>query len=118
MRDIINLVESRLRSARIYIEKASFSEESPHTYLNVYENYPGLYVNINVVSTAFSIGVSFTQGVQSFGGYGRAATWETGTAGTHGGDGGGDKFLLSTLQGKIDKFINEYLKVNQKDCNR
>lgn len=76
-----------------------------------------LYVNINVGSIAFSIGVSFWQGVQSFGGYGPAATWDIGKSGTYGAHGGG-KFVLSSLQESIDAFINEYLKVNQKDCKR
>ena len=94
---IINSAESRLRSARIYDRDA----------------YEYLYVNVNVVGKAFSIKTSFKKFAMSYGEMGVATTWSTQGAGTHGGD---SSYILSVLPEYFDKFIVEYLRVNEKDC--
>ncbi len=43
-----------------------------------------------------------------------AATWETGSLGTHGGDAG---FILQAVAEHTDKFVNEYLRVNDEACS-
>jgi hypothetical protein len=40
-----------------------------------------------------------------------ASTWEAGTFGTHGGK---EESLLSSLDGRLDSFLKEYLKANSK----
>ena len=92
-----NLVESRLRSARIYDEK---SESSLLAEINVFENY-------------FTVYLGYFPVVRSLGGYGVAETWRKTASGTHKGN---KNSILSPFPEYIDEFINEYLKVNQKDC--
>ena len=102
---IRNLVESRLRSARIYDEKSSSS------FLGV-----GIGVNNEdkVGGRSFSVQVNFFQLVSSPGGSDFAITWSRETIGTlYSRD---KSSVLSSLPPYIDEFINEYLKVNQNDC--
>ena len=44
-----------------------------------------------------------------------AATWDTGGTGTHAGNSG---FILSTVSGQPDKFLVEYLRVNEAACGK
>ena len=92
-------VRSRLRAARLYDDSLR-----PSSYL---------YVNINVVGPAFSIRVGYNQEMVSAGGWGVAPTWETGVTGTHGKDG---SYILSDVSMKMDRFIDEYLRVNADAC--
>lgn len=96
---IVNSVESRLRSARIYNE-------------NSYEEY--LYVRVSVVGRSFSNEIQFNKSVLSYGEIGMATTWEEGRVGIHGRTGA--DFILSSLSKLIDKFLVEYFRVNQKYC--
>ena len=43
----------------------------------------------------------------------QSTTWRIGTYGTHGGDAG---YILQALSEKLDKFILEYLRVNESAC--
>ena len=104
-KSVRNLVESRLRSARIYDEKSSSS------FLGV-----GMSVQNpdKVGGRTFSVQVNFFQLVSSPGGYDFAITWSRENIGTlYSRD---KDFVLSPLPEYIDEFINGYLKVNQKDC--
>ena len=100
--DIVVAVRSRLRSARIYTA----------------ERYgPSLYVNVNVTPRAFNVSIKYRKIV-----YDPvseitliATTWDTGGAGTHGDDAG---FILSAVSQHTDRFIDEYLRVNEEACSQ
>ena len=78
--------ESRLRSARLYSE--------------VSEQY--LYVNVNVVGSAFRVGLQYNK--QLLDPLSRlrrrTSTWETGATGTHGRDAG---YILSAVSEQLDR---------------
>lgn len=98
--DIEVAVRSRLRSARIYAEDAAA---------------PYLYVQVSVLGRAFHIKIEYKKMVRdvSTGLAFPAATWGTGSIGTHGQDSG---FILSGVSRGVDVFIDEYLRVNGPDC--
>ena len=93
--------ESRLRSARLYTEGG---------LVDIY-----LYVNVSVVGAAFHISVELNKYL--YDNYsddsGFSSTWWTGVTGTHGQDPG---FILSSLSGQLDRFLVEYLRVNEEAC--
>ena len=95
------MAESRLRAARLYDATA----------------LPFLYVNVKVVSRGFSLGVDYLKRlydpVSDESNY--APTWDIGGAGTHGGDAG---FILQGLSEDLDRFILEYLRVNEDACDQ
>ncbi len=97
-------VELRLRSAGLTPVNPRFSLELPH-----------LYVNINVIGDAFSILVEYRRQVDFITGNRQyrylATTWRYGNAGTHGRDAA---YITNALDEVLDKFLNEYLKANQK----
>lgn len=103
------LVRSRMRAARIY---------DTYQYAR-----PWLYINVHVVSRAFSIAIQFKQRVYRIIVHGEdktrvryegtAVTWSNGFTGTHGYDQG---YILQALSRMVDKFIDEYLDVNEKIC--
>lgn len=97
---IETLVRSRLRAARIYTE-------------NLAGQY--LYVNVNVVGSAYGIRLSFNKPVKdSFTQrVSTAETWDSSSTGTHGRDAG---FILQSISQHIDKFIDDYLRVNADYC--
>lgn len=94
-------VESRLRSARIYT-----SDQSALAYL---------YVNVSVVSRAFSWRLEFNKWVHDFASESErsATTWNIGGTGSHGND---SSYVLSALSEGIDLFLVEYLRVNESAC--
>ena len=93
-------VESRLRSARLHD-----SESSVFT----------LYVRVTVVGRAFSSNLLFFKPVTDpwSDTTGLATTWETGSTGTHGGDA---DYILSGLSQQMDRFLLEFLRVNEEAC--
>ena len=93
--------ESRLRSARLY-------DSTPFTY-------PYLYINVNVVGGAFSISLQYSKRVYDplSDSNGLATTWIIGSAGTHGGRA---DFILSFVSRHMDKFLVEFLRVNEGSC--
>ena len=100
--DIIAAAESRLRSARIYTAEAS----------NSY-----LYVNVTATKLAYSISFEFKKMVLDlFSGHNSfAGTWDTGSMGTHGGS---STYILSNIAKHMDQFIVQFLRVNEKACER
>lgn len=97
-------VESRLRSARLYRSMPG----SPFHYL---------YVNVNVFGRAFSIGLEFRKRVRDIlsGDTGRAATWNAGATGTHGGSA---NYIVSHVSRFMDRFLVEFLRVNERACEK
>ena len=98
---IQTMAESRLRAARLYDVTA----------------FPILYVNVNVVTRGFSLGVEYRKVVYDrvSGETNYATTWESGSVGTHSGDAG---FILQGLSEYLDRFILEYLRVNEDACDQ
>ena len=92
---------SRLRAARIYNSEA--------------DSY--LYINVNVVGRAFSIGVNYNKvlfdATSIEANY--AITWNVGSTGTHGSD---SSYILSFVSRHMDKFVDDYLRVNEAECGR
>lgn len=75
-----------------------------------------LCVSISVVNQAFSIRLSLNRLVyfevmEKFYSKNLVPTWESEILGTHGGK---SRLIIDSLDGLLDKFLNEYLKVNQK----
>lgn len=92
-------VESRLRSARLY-------DSETNTIL---------YVNIAVLRQAFSISLRYYRPVRALesGLVGLGITWNTGGIGTHAGD---PDYILSSLRRYMDRFLSDYLRVNEEAC--
>lgn len=99
---VINLAESKLRSAHIYTSK------KPYT--------AALEVNITIVGLAFGYTVQFFKGLSDpiSKHFDWASTWMRGYTGTYGLSGG--DYILSSFSKSLDEFIVEYLRVNEKDC--
>ena len=97
--EVTAAVRSRLRAARLFDA----------------DSLPYLYVSIYVASRAFSIRVKYYQWmkdtVSGLSGY--AVKWSTRSFGTHGDD---PTFILSSLSGNMDRFLDEYLRVNASAC--
>ena len=76
---------------------------------------------INVVDRAFNVQVHFVRKVvfvlpfreEDDKLFGPASTWDTGSTGTHGND---PSYILSSVVRHTDKFIDEYLRVNESAC--
>ena len=98
---ILAAAESRLRSARLYSTEA--------------DQY--LYINVNVVDVAFSARLEFNKVVSDplSGERLYATTWNIGSFGTHAGDSG---FILSDISQHLDKFLVEFLRVNEEACGK
>ena len=98
-----SLVESRLRSARLYTEDSSKA------------NGALLYVNIQVIGPAFWVWLNYKKRLKdpvttsTLG----ATTWQRGTLGTHASDGG---YILQSLSEYLDRFLVEYLRVNNEEA--
>ena len=92
--------ESRLRGARLF---------------TLDRNRPYLYVNVNVSSRAFSTSLVYTKNMRDLatGITGAASAWERGLTGTHGKDA---EYVVSSLSVLLDKFLTEYLRVNESAC--
>ena len=93
--------ESRLRSARLYTSDASATSY--------------LYVNVNVAGRSFSFSLNYKKTVTDLasGETAFATTWETGLTGLHGGDAG---YILSAISRNLDRFLVEFLRVNEGAC--
>ena len=74
-----------------------------------------LYVRITVVRDAYSVAVEYNRRVDFTTGNRRyrvtTTTWDTGSVGT---EGRNAAHIMNSLDGHLDKFLNEYLKANQK----
>lgn len=93
-------VESRLRSARLY---------SPELLT------PRLYLNVSTVDSAFSISLEYSKLLYDdfTNSSNLATTWDTGSTGTHGGDA---SYVLSVVSEAVDRFLVEFLRVNEEAC--
>ena len=98
---IEDAAESRLRSARLY---------NPYAL-------PYLGINVNVGKTAMGVELEYNKWVFDplSGENAYAGTWDIGGTGTHGGDSG---FILSVVSQHLDKFLVEYLRVNEAACGK
>ena len=109
---IQTLAESRLRAARMYDAAAS-----THLYVRV-----GVLVLENRTG-AFNVEMSFNKYLrEDVPEYWRnemsdlkvmASTWDNGGIGTHGGDA---SFILQSVSEYLDRFVLEYLRVNEAAC--
>ena len=100
---IRTLVESRLRSARLYDADA--------------ESW--LFIRVNVAGKgSFSLSVEYKKLVYDAvsGETNYATTWDHGGAGTHGAGDGASGFILQNLSETLDGFILKYLRVNEAAC--
>ena len=97
--------ESRLRAARLYTED----------YFKAHGAL--LYVNANVAGPVFGLSVEYNKELRDSvtGKTWRAMIWDTASIGTHGRDSG---FIVQSLSRKLDAFLVEYLRVNEKHCPR
>ncbi len=96
-------VRSGLRGVRLY------SEDRAETALS------DLYVRVNISAMAFGIDTQYLKVVtdQATGTTWSTTTWELSSTGMHGGD---SSYIISVLAQHIDKFIDEYLRVNAEVC--
>lgn len=94
---IRTIAEGRLRAARLYTAETQ---------------WPYLYVNINVVGPAFSFAVHYMKNLYDPLSDATLAvsTWRRGQTGTHGGNAG---YILQGLSEHLDRFVLEYLRVNE-----
>ena len=93
------IAESRLRAARLYDADSLFN----------------LHVRVSVLSRVFFIEVAFNKvlfDVASATIF-EASTWEQGSIGRSGDPG----FILQGLSELLDRFILDYLRVNEDACN-
>ena len=93
------VAESRLRAARLYDAEAR----------------PYLYVNVGVVGLAFSHQVEFKKRMlePKLDAFGMSTTWQYSGTGTHGNDA---SFIVQHISEHLDRFVLEYLRVNENAC--
>ena len=96
-----NSVELRLRSANLFT-----SDKSGDTYL---------YVNVNIVGASYSVSVSFNKWVYDpiAASPGPAITWHVALTGIYP---RGTETILASVSRLVDKFLVEYLRVNEDAC--
>ena len=104
---IQTLAESRLRAARLYDAAAI-----PYLYVRV-----GVLVSKNRRSGAYSIEVSFSEYLRDAvsAQNGIATTWDANGVGMHAGDRDAG-YILQHVSECLDRFILEYLRVNEAAC--
>ncbi len=93
---------SRLRSARLY---------------QAGRGVPFLAISVNIVGAAHGILVTYSKWVHDrASGLSRGASlWDSASTGTHGGD---PHYVLSSVNQHVDRFIDEYLRVNEAVCGK
>lgn len=76
-----------------------------------------LDVRANVVGPAFHVSVEFRKRLRdpASGEDGLAATWISGSTGTHGGN---PHYILKSISEHADRFVQQYLRVNAAACKR
>ena len=116
-KDVTNAIRSRLRAARLYTEKPLdgmlFAGE--RFELPGISRSPTLYVGVDVTNMAFNINMGLLKHMRD------DATQidhiaVSYTKGIYGGHGGRPDYVMSSLSAAMDAFIDEYLRVNEKDC--
>ena len=108
---IVNAAESRLRSARLFLPMKKLME-NPQTR----GRHQFLYLSVNIVGFGYSIGVELYRYMKDlgYGVPGFAVVWQTGSTGTHGGDG---TFILGNVSQSLDGFLAAYLRINEGHCS-
>ena len=102
--EIETAVRSRLRGARIYSDRRG-------------EDLPILHVQVSVFKNTFAAIIQYNKIVEDHASKltNYATTWHTtGSIGTHGGS---SDLVMHAINGEIDEFIDEYLKVNSDACD-
>ena len=96
-------VRSRLRAARLYSEDRNRGAWS------------SLHVDVNVIGAAFNVNVQYTKPMKDMATnfIFASVAWYDGATGTHGRNG---DYVLATVSLYVDKFIDEYLRVNAESC--
>lgn len=76
-----------------------------------------LIVEVNGIGMAFDIEIGLTKVMHDplSGQSASVVAWSTSMIGTHGGD---PIFILSALALRMDEFLDNYLRVNDKACKR
>ena len=135
---IKTMAESRLRAARLFIDAAALRKKTERKEIAMeaqglsaaligaargvalasYVARACLFVHVNVVGGAFSCDVQFLKRLYDpilglSGKPGTAVTWHVVVTGTHGGDAG---YILQSLSETLDRFLMEYLRVNEEAC--
>lgn len=118
-------VRSRLRNARIYDGVPPRSDPRWLGWMVSNRRYgePFLYVDVNVASSAFNVEVEFRRSVKVLLPVPEgmdplvplATTWDSSSLGTHGRDA---SYVLSSVSQHVDRFIDEYLRVNATACRK
>ena len=100
-------VESRLRSARLYTESWEKA------------NFVHLSIGINVLGPAYGIDVKYWKWVTDpvNNSNGRATTWSISGTGRLGARDRAPAFIIQNLSRHLDKFLAEYLRVNESACD-
>ena len=98
---ITTAVRSRLRAARLYDAKAATI----------------LRVRVNVYRMAFNIVIGYYKLMKDIVSKELllSSNWDTGSIGTHGQS---SNYIISSISEHTDKFIDEYLRVNNAACKR
>ena len=104
---INNILESRLRSAHLFRNKISKDQVSE----------PFLFVNVHVVARAFHISMEFRKWLNDpiSRRRGIGTTWHDQVTGIHGKDYG---YILSSISEMMDRFLVEFLRVNDGTCRK
>ena len=99
--------ESRLRAARLYADVSSVDKA----------NGSILTVRASVVGAAFHSLVEYNKILfdPASGENNSATTWSSSVTGTHGRDPG---YIIQSISEKLDKFLVEYLRVNEEACHK
>ena len=86
---------------------------SARLYNTVGDQY--LYINVNVVDRAFNVDLSYNKSFYDpLSGFRfPATTWNANSTGIAG---SGSGFILSLISQHLDKFLVEYLRVNEEAC--
>ena len=103
--EIAIAVRSRLRAARLYVD-----------HVRAFLEARGLIrVRVTLTNRAFYTGIKYEKIVNdpASGGAGWASTWDTYSVGTHGSD---PSYIVRSISEHMDKFIDEYLRVNASAC--
>lgn len=107
------MAASRLRAARLYMDGLSWRRDDDRTLASVWSGW--LEVDIATYDQAFHITGAYNKllrdPVTDLTRW--ASTWIVGGVGTHGGNAG---FVMQTLSEHLDRFLLEYLRMNEDSC--
>ena len=104
-----NLVESRLRAARLYL--------APDSYFAGLDIHDRLSIHFLFNGRAVFVELSYEKHLDdpSSGERALVSTWTLRSLGLHNRDGNS---LMQTLSEMVDRFVLEFLRVNDEDCRR